>query len=132
VPGLTFGGAFVAGSLAVALGTYNRVGNRVQFDINILVTAVGSSVGTAVITGLPYNATGSNFTAPGIIAGGITYTATYTSTIAPVGGGTVIPLSQITPVNGGSGSTISPLTNANFNTGTVLYISGSYSTTDAP
>lgn len=131
-PGLTFGGSFTGGSLSVALGSYSRVGNRVTFDCNIIVSAVGSSTGNALITGLPYSASVSGpFTTPAVLATGVTYTATYTNTVASIGASANISLQQVSPVSLGSGSTVLNLTNVGFNVGTTIYVSGSYPTTAA-
>lgn len=60
VPGLTFGGAAVGMTIGTQSGRYTKIGNRVFFSIYIALTAKGSSVGTAVITNLPFSANASS------------------------------------------------------------------------
>lgn len=54
-PTLLFGGANV-GMTGTFTGSYTRIGNRVDFELSILLSAKGSSPGVATITGLPYAA----------------------------------------------------------------------------
>jgi hypothetical protein len=54
IPTLTFGGASV-GMDGAFDGWYTRIGRMVWFTIGIALTAKGSSTGTALIGGLPYN-----------------------------------------------------------------------------
>lgn len=54
VPTLTFGGAFVGGSLSFALGNFVKIGKLVTFNLKVTINAKGSSTGTAVIGGLPF------------------------------------------------------------------------------
>jgi hypothetical protein len=55
VPTLTFGGAAVGMTYATQVGEFTRQGNKVYFSLTILLSAKGSSVGGAVIGGLPYS-----------------------------------------------------------------------------
>jgi hypothetical protein len=52
-PVLAFGGASVGITYAVQSGTYQRIGNMLFFNIEIVLSAVGSSTGAATVTGLP-------------------------------------------------------------------------------
>jgi hypothetical protein len=53
-PALTFGGASVGITYSTQLGTYTKVGNMVQGRFAIILTNKGSSVGNALIGGLPF------------------------------------------------------------------------------
>lgn len=53
-PTLSFGAASVGMVYAVQSMTYTRVGNRVMGELTITLSAKGSSVGTAFVSGLPY------------------------------------------------------------------------------
>ena len=52
-PSLLFGGANVGMTTSATVGFYTRIGDRVFFDLNIQLTARGSSTGAATISGLP-------------------------------------------------------------------------------
>lgn len=58
-PALKFGGASVGMTYSTQSGRFTRIGNVVTFWIEILLSAKGSSTGSATITGLPYTANGS-------------------------------------------------------------------------
>jgi hypothetical protein len=119
-PSLTFGGAAVGMAYASRVGTYVKVGSLVCFNINISLSAKGSSVGNAVISGLPFTVQGSAYGAVSI-----GYVETLSSitgqllSLAPPGG-TSLTLYQIAS---GSGT---PLTNANFGNASIVYLSGAY------
>lgn len=53
-PGLSFGGASVGMTFSTQVGRYIRIGSLVWFDINITLSAKGTSVGNALVTGLPF------------------------------------------------------------------------------
>lgn len=53
-PDLKFNSANVGMTKSVAIGNYQRVGQSVNFQLMITLTAKGSSVGSATITGLPF------------------------------------------------------------------------------
>lgn len=52
-PTLTFGGASVGITYTTQYGAYTRIGNRVMFEVAILLSSKGSSTGDLVINGLP-------------------------------------------------------------------------------
>jgi hypothetical protein len=54
-PVLTFGGLSVGVAYNTQSGYYNKIGNRVDFWVQLILTSKGSSVGQAAIGGLPYN-----------------------------------------------------------------------------
>lgn len=58
-PVLAFGGASVGITYGTQTGTYTRIGNRVFFEITIILTSKGSSVGTATIAALPVTPAGT-------------------------------------------------------------------------
>lgn len=53
-PTLLFGGAAVGMTYSYQAGRYTKIGNRVFFFLEIILTAKGSSTGTATITGQPF------------------------------------------------------------------------------
>lgn len=53
-PVLTFGGAAVGMTYTLQTGRYTRIGRVVLVECSITLSAKGSSVGGATITGLPY------------------------------------------------------------------------------
>lgn len=55
-PSLLFGGAAVGLTYTTQTGNYVRIGKRVIFDFQVLLSALGSSTGAATITGLPFAA----------------------------------------------------------------------------
>lgn len=59
-PGLTFGGAFVGGTLTAHAGQYIKIGKMVQFSLRLTIGNPGSSTGEAKITNLPFTADSSN------------------------------------------------------------------------
>ena len=59
-PVIAFGGASVGVTYSVQAGFYTKIGNRVCVTGRILLTSKGSSVGAAVITGLPFTVRNAN------------------------------------------------------------------------
>jgi len=55
-PTLSFGGASVGIIYGTQTGKYTRIGNRVFFNLIIILTSQGSSTGGASISGLPFAA----------------------------------------------------------------------------
>lgn len=58
-PAITFGGAAVGVTYSTQTGNYTKIGNRVLFDIEMILTSKGSSTGSASVTGLPFTANGT-------------------------------------------------------------------------
>jgi len=56
-PALLFGGASVGMTYSTQTGTYTKIGDTVHFQIVIRLSAKGTSVGNATITGLPFSTT---------------------------------------------------------------------------
>jgi len=53
-PGITFGGASVGVAYTTQFGRYTKIGNRVFFEVSIVIAGKGSSTGNAKIAGLPF------------------------------------------------------------------------------
>jgi hypothetical protein len=98
----TIGGATVAGvqTYAIQTGFYTRIGDRVYFNLRIVLSAKDAATsGLLIIAGLPFtsNATASNFSAAAVSnAGTFDLTLLYTQISAEVqNNGTNIYLGQI-------------------------------------
>jgi hypothetical protein len=63
-PVLAFGGASVGITYTTQSGKYTRVGNMVCYEITIILSSKGSSVGGARISGLPFTSGSLYATAP--------------------------------------------------------------------
>jgi hypothetical protein len=120
-PAITFGGAAVGMTFGGQSGRYTKVGRIVFFQIDILLTAKGTSVGLAKITGLPLAASPVY---SGVALGFVDALASITGQLmaAVDQSATTIGLVQII-----SGA-ISNLTNANFTNTSRITVSGHYST----
>lgn len=114
-PALAFGGGVVGLTYSSRFGKYVKVGKLCQVWISMTLSAKGSSVGTATITGLPFvSAGGTSF-----YAGTIGYTSTTgsgTPTAAVLAGGSTVNLYL------GAGV----LSDTNFGNTTSLHISAAY------
>lgn len=116
-PGLTFGGAAVGITYVSQTGTYNRIGNLVTFRIDIQLSNKGSSTGTALISGLPYQPSGTTIFV--ISASSLTFIGQID---ARNPGGTVnISLDSFASAGGRTALADTAFVNATF-----LQISGSY------
>lgn len=58
-PALTFGGGSTGLTYTTRVGRYTRIGDRVFFDLFIQINSNGSSIGTALVGGLPYDCDGN-------------------------------------------------------------------------
>lgn len=119
-PGLTFGGGDTGMTFSFQTGAYTKIGRMVQIVGQIGLSAKGSSVGVALITGLPF--TCSAFLAPlsgrvsGMTSGvGDTFIAFTTASSST----TVVP-SKI------SSGTVSQLTDADFADTSSILLGGVY------
>lgn len=116
-PIIQFGGAAVGMTFSTQSGTYSRIGNIVTFSIFIQFTAVGSSTGTATLSGFPFAiAQGTCFTC---------YTQFFTSpqqAYVQFNAGTTSGTFNYFITNNAAGT----LTNSAFANGTQLVVSGSY------
>lgn len=120
-PVLAFGGASTGITYSTQFGLYNRVGNTVFFQISIILTSKGSSVGNATITGLPFpisSAYQPAFQAYLAIMNSSPATTTYN--IATLAGSTLTLLGALP--TGAAGN----YTDANFLDTSQIYINGTY------
>ena len=123
VPTLTFGGAAAGMTYSLQLGEFTRIGNRVLYNLQFVLSAKGASTGVALISGLPY-ACGSAQTAPAVTViynatAGVGDTVVYG--LVTSGGTTIKPYGT----NAGAG-TITQLTDVEFTNTTNVQISGNY------
>ena len=125
-PALKFGGASTGMTYTTQIGRYARVGNLVIFEATLVLSAVGSSTGSATITGLPINtvsATGLVVPFPVILHSGSTITAGNQVYATMTSNSAVINLYNHAPT-----AAAATLTDANFGATTSLFIAGSYIT----
>lgn len=119
-PGLQFGGAAV--SMAGTFnGTYTKIGREVCVNIRIILTAKGSSTGSAIITGLPFSPNADAAATSGYY--GSLASITSTPVASTFFGGTTVLL-----YNSGAASA-SQLSNTNFSNTSDLSIAINYVTT---
>jgi hypothetical protein len=59
-PSLLFGGNSVGMTYTTRTGTYTKIGNVVTLTVSIDINAIGSSTGSATITGLPFASPSGN------------------------------------------------------------------------
>lgn len=119
-PVLAFGGASVGITYNTQTGVYQRIGNKVTFSINIILTNKGSSTGSATITGLPITTSTANQVVPIPYFSNITLTALYTG-MAAYNTTTTLNLIQV-----GSGQAAVAVTNAMLANNSILIFSGEY------
>lgn len=126
-PALNFGGASVGLTYANRFANYLRIGNLVYFNINIELSAKGSSTGTAQITGLPFVADAgaggsSSINVFAISASSLTFTGQVNARLT--NGSSTIVLDSFA-----SGGVRAALTNTAFANATFIQISGCYQST---
>ncbi len=114
-PGVTFGGTATGLTYGSRSGAFTRIGNFILFTVSIVLTAKGSSSGTALVTGLPVPAVGTSAAdfAPTGMAAGVT------------GAKATVSGSQVNLYNFATGS-LTALTEASFGGTDTLTISGIY------
>lgn len=115
-PALKFGGASTGMTYSSQTGTYNRIGNTVIAELDIRLSAVGSSTGAATITGLPFSANNVGFCYAGYYTG--------TSGITQGFGGYINGTTINIATQGTTG--ISGLTNSNVTNSLVLIMTCVY------
>jgi hypothetical protein len=59
-PSVAFGGASVGITYSNRIGAYTKIGNVVFFTVTVVLSAKGSSVGSAAVAGLPFPASVSD------------------------------------------------------------------------
>lgn len=117
-PALNFGGASVGMTYTKQEGVYTKIGRVVYLQINIVLSAKGSSTGSATITGLPFTSAASPITGGTFLASNMITVAVPSFFIGAVG--TTITLQDFT------GSTNAAMTNGDFNNTSELYITTFY------
>jgi len=117
-PEITFGGSSVGNAYDLQVGHYNKQGNIVHINIDLSLSAIGSS-GNAAITGLPFTSkSGVNSTFRFRFVNG-TFAGVLEAQID--GGASTLLLKQIT--NAGS---LSSLTDSNITTSSFIRVTGFY------
>jgi len=124
----TIGGSTTAGvqTYTVQTGFYTRIGNRVNFNLRIVLSAKDAATsGSLIIAGLPFtsNATASNFSAAAVSnVGTFDLTILYTQISAEVqSNGTIVYLGQI-----GDNVAFSLLTDTALTATSRIVVSGNY------
>jgi hypothetical protein len=118
-PGVEFGGGTTGITYSQQVGRYTRIGRMVHINIHILLTAKGSSTGSATVTGLPFTV---GETTPAIIfIGAMTAGVgdTYVEAVFATGGTTVTMFDV-------AAGTFAALTEADFTDNSRIRISGAY------
>lgn len=122
-PGLAFGGASVdmTYNSSYRNGSYTKIGRLVTVTGVIVLTAKGSSVGDATITGLPFAvASGSSYYGvPSLMFNRVTFANQSEGRFSP--GATTIDLYEITEAG-----VVSALTNADFADNSEVYFTATY------
>lgn len=121
-PYVAFGGGTTGITYSSQDGNYTIIGNRLFFDIRIVLTSKGTSTGSTTIKGLPYNTKNDSTyrVSPSV---GYMSSVTYTGMIISWMNynSTQINIMQITEAG-----SISALTHANFADGSFINVSGNY------
>jgi len=116
-PSILFGGAAVGITYGTQAGSYIRLGKLVFLTCDIVLTSKGSSVGNAIIAGVPYNQ-----------GGGTSGNGFVTNSYANTSGLTVAPFFSVsgnsTSINVAPGG--AAVTDTNFTNTTTLRYSGTY------
>lgn len=121
-PGLTFGGGSTGMTFGTQEGYYTREGNQVTVHAYVVLTAKGSSTGTALLTGLPFTARNTAGSSQSFAVGNMTAAAALTSPVTAYAtdNGTTINLVDW----GTTGSAV--LDNTNFTDTTAISVTGSF------
>ena len=118
-PTLTFGGGSTGLTYTTQAGKFTRIGNRVDWSIRIVLSAKGSSTGSALVDGLPY-AAGATHNPNGVAW--FSSMSSMVSDIVPlVGNGTTIV--NLWQLSSGAYATV---TATNFTDTTTLQMNGTY------
>lgn len=118
-PVVLTGGAAVGRTYSDRFGSYRVNGNRVDYKIRIVLSAVGSSTGALTIGSLPFTSDNPAFETPTIACANLTYTGDVKGLV--LNGTTEIKLYSMS-----SGSGLTALTNTALASNTEFYISGTY------
>lgn len=122
-PSIQFGGAAVGITYSINSGTYYRKDNTIFFNIIIVLTSKGSSVGTATLIGLPFASSSANIS--------YDYVATILNITAASSTYFFFELANnATSMNIYSGLStsggITTMTNTNFSNTTLIRVQGTY------
>lgn len=119
-PTLRFGGASVGMTFSVQSGRYTKIGRSVRVEIELRLTAKGSSTGAVTIAGLPFTAAASP------VVGGMPLASSMASVTVPMfdvnASATTLNMYDF------AASTANQMTDANFTNTSVLVISFAYTT----
>lgn len=121
-PGITFGGGATGMTFGTQEGYYTREGNQVTVHAYVVLTAKGSSTGTALLTGLPFTARNTAGSSQSFAVGNMANAASLTSPVTAYAtdNGTTINLVDW----GATGSAV--LDNTNFTDTTAISVTGSF------
>jgi len=120
-PIVLLGGANVGMTFTSQVGTYTKVGNRVYFQLYILLSAKGSSVGGLQVAGLPFVSNGGSNRIPAVAIWADTLAAVVGSIKGYVQAGTT----QIVVLIATNGS-LSAAANTNLNNTSACCVAGHY------
>jgi hypothetical protein len=109
-PTLRFGGNSVLMTFSIRSGTFTRIGNRVFCTMVLTLSAKGSSVGAADISGLPYAPALSAVTA---VRWAATTTSFFNMFVVPATGSTNLALRAVTAASNAGGAAIADTDFAN-------------------
>lgn len=118
-PTVTLGGAAVGLTYTTQLGRYTKIGSRVFFNIEIVLSALGSSTGNVVINGLPFTATAHNF--PCSMYANVVAAMTPLCGLVATGTATIVPYKFGTGTGNATGFTQADLGNSS-----QLFFNGHY------
>lgn len=122
-PAVTFGGGSTGITYASRSAQWTRIGDRIFFNISIVMTAKGSSTGAAKVTGLPVAADATSGNTQTFAIRMLSLNSASAGLVCRVlAGGTDIDLQFYT----GTPQNPSNLTDTNFNADTNIQISGQY------
>ena len=121
-PGITFGGAAVGVTYGSQVGRYTRIGERVFFNLQIVLTSKGSSTGTIAITGLPYTSNSNNVSPCSIRLNAVTAGLADVMLYGIVGSST----SSVQLAKSDGSTSLTVLTDADIAGTADIYISGHY------
>ena len=117
-PTLLFGGLAIGMTFSTQLGRYTKIGRTVFYEIRMVLTAKGSSTGTATVGGLPFTAVA----APGALA--VTQLNNVNALNTP--SATVTAGSAAMGLSNFNGTGLAVLTDAAFNSNSVIVLTGFY------
>lgn len=103
-PTLRFGAASVLMTFSIRTGTFTRIGNMVICTMALTLSAKGSSVGSADISGLPFT---PGLSAPSAVRWAGMQTALFNMWVIPSTGSTVMAIRAVTAASTAGGAALS-------------------------